>query len=155
MGFFSWLTCDTEVSISNCYSDRGAFTVYFLIPEKFGGGYLREDNYEGYGVFGGRDAYALVANWNAPERCCGDDNEDRGIGIEISHSGKELEYPIKIASRPMKYEDAYASERCPNQGYFYYDDEDDEDDYDYWDEDDDEDDYSYWEDDDKEDMDYD
>lgn len=38
--------------------------MYVLIPEKFGGGSIREGHYEGYGEFGGHDMYDLVADWN-------------------------------------------------------------------------------------------
>lgn len=63
---------------------------YVLIPEEFGGGYLMEDNYDGYGVFGGRDIYALVAQWNCPEKCKDangewlPDKDARGLGIDIA-----------------------------------------------------------------------
>lgn len=60
MGFFSWKTSDTNRSISNIYSSKGSFPVYVLIPQEFGGGYIEERNYEGYGEFGGVDVYALV-----------------------------------------------------------------------------------------------
>ena len=46
MGFFSWLTCDTNESISNRYSVRGPLTAYVLIPKEFGGGCIKETNYE-------------------------------------------------------------------------------------------------------------
>lgn len=128
MGFFSWKTSDTDRSISNQYSSRGTFPVYVLIPEEFGGGYIKEENYEGYGEFGSRDMYALVAQWNCPEKCVGDDEVDRSVGIEIAcydEDNLSLKYPIKITEEPMKYEDAKASYNCPLQGYFYDDEEDD------------------------------
>lgn len=64
MGFFSWITSDTERSIANVYSPRRTFPVYVLIPEHCGGGYIEERSYEGYGDFGGHDIYDLVADWN-------------------------------------------------------------------------------------------
>lgn len=148
MGFFSWLTCDTNESISNRYSARGPLTAYALIPKEFGGGFLKEENYEGYGVFGGRDIFALVANWNKPDACTGNDEEDRMLGIDLYYDqNNPIKYGIKIASKPMEYEEAEISDDCPNQGYFYCygeedeeDDWDDDDEYDDWyDEDDDED----------------
>lgn len=63
MGLFSWCTSDTRKSISctfNSYAGAPT-TVYLLNP--FGDPY-KESNYEGYGVFGGRDVYELVAEWN-------------------------------------------------------------------------------------------
>lgn len=128
MGFFSWITSDTKRSISNMYSCRGTFPVYVLIPEEFGGGYIEEKSYQGYGNFGGRDIYALVAQWNKPELCKNKDgswksDEDcRSIGISIAcydQDNQKLHYPIKITEYPTKYEAATVSVGCPEQGYFY------------------------------------
>ena len=58
MGFFSWITSDTHESISNAYSDRGALPVYLYCPD---GTKIYEPDYQGYGDFGGHDAYALLA----------------------------------------------------------------------------------------------
>lgn len=144
MGQFSWITSDTNERI---YNDYGKSTVYLLVPEKYQnefGEYFAESNYEGYGVFGGRDAYALVAMWNRPEDCKdenGDwksDDECRGLGIEIAcydEQNASLEYPIKITSRPMPYSEAKPSINDTHQGW--HEDCDDEeywDDEDYWDE---------------------
>ena len=62
MGCFSWCTSDTRKSIPCCipFGDLPG-TVYLLNP--FGEPY-KETDYEGYGVFGGRDVYDLVAEWN-------------------------------------------------------------------------------------------
>lgn len=118
MGFFSWLTCDTKKSISNIYSNRGTFSVYVLIPKEFGGGHIREDEYEGYGVFGGKDVYALVALWNIG-------TYDRDLGVDIAcydRQNARLKYPIKIAESPdAVYENEEPSVHCPEQGYFYDD----------------------------------
>lgn len=122
MGFFSWNTSDTNKSISNKYSIKGALPVYIPIPKEFGGGYIKENNYEGYGEFGGKDIYALVARWNKPELCCGNDDEDREIGIRIAcydEDNAKLKYPIKITEYPCLYEDAEPSTNCEYQGFFY------------------------------------
>lgn len=120
MGFFSWLTCDTGRSICNRYSGRKTFPVYVLIPKEFGGGHIREDDYEGYGEFGGQDIYSLVAYWNKGVT-------DRNVGIDIACYDKDnaaLKYPIKIARSPYAiYEDEGPSNGCPDQGYFYGEDE--------------------------------
>lgn len=62
MGCFSWCTSDTKKSIPCCepFGDLPG-TVYLLNP--FGEPY-KETAYEGYGEFGGRDVYELVAEWN-------------------------------------------------------------------------------------------
>ncbi len=50
MGQFSWVTAYTKEPI---YSDFDKQKVHVLIPEKFGGGHIIEEDYQGYGVFGG------------------------------------------------------------------------------------------------------
>lgn len=61
MGQFSWKTADTNESIYNTASGRER-TVFMLTPDNKP---IREDGYEGYGVFGGIDAFVLLAQMNA------------------------------------------------------------------------------------------
>lgn len=130
MGFFSWKTSDTNKSISNVYSSRGALPVYLVTPF---GDYIKEDEYGGYGVFGGYDVYALVAKWNCPQKCNGDIDHDRLIGIDIAcYDNAKLKYPIKFAESRIPYDDLAPAEDCEYQGYFYDDDsweDDEEEDY--------------------------
>lgn len=115
MGFFSWLTSDTEISISNRFSKRRALPVYLITPDNER---IFEKHYEGYGVFGGFDAYALLAKWNYPEMCNGDIDHDRTIGIFLCD--EESEYQLKFSQSPnARYEDLPPAKRCPNQGYSY------------------------------------
>lgn len=62
MGFFSWLTADMGESIPNRYSGREMRTVYLLQPG--GKPPIAEPEYEGYGVFGGKDAFVWLAEQN-------------------------------------------------------------------------------------------
>lgn len=62
MGFFSWCTADRNESIANSYSTRRTKTVYLIQPA--GEKPIREDAYEGYGKFGGIDAYTWLARAN-------------------------------------------------------------------------------------------
>ena len=87
MGYFSWLTADSKKSIPNAYSGRKMKPVFLLQP---GEAAIREENYQGYGVFGGVDAYVWLAERNLrpdllekiPE---GEDGEEikRDLGIAI------------------------------------------------------------------------
>lgn len=63
MGKFSWCTSDTRKSIPSVIDayEGAPGTVYLLNP--FGKPY-REDDYKGYGEFGSRDVFELVAEWN-------------------------------------------------------------------------------------------
>lgn len=64
MGFFSWLTADTKVSIPCAASGRTSPTVYLLQPN--GRAPIPEDCYEGDGIFGGQDAHLWLASQNIP-----------------------------------------------------------------------------------------
>jgi len=123
MGFFSWITSDTKESASNSFSSRIPTTVYLLQPH---GEHIREDNYEGYGVFGGKDVFVQWMKWNHPSICqkCLDDDAIRNeffdkFSKDTDGGRKNCKYPIKIASEPVDYDSVDASEDCPNQGYFY------------------------------------
>ena len=61
MGFFSWKTSDTNKSIPSSYSNRKTFTVHMITED---GKIWTEKEYEGYGVFGGKDIYELIAELN-------------------------------------------------------------------------------------------
>lgn len=82
MGFFSWLTSDTKKSIASRYSVKRTKTVYLLQPN--GGSPIQEDDYEGYGVFGGVDAYDWLAENNLPQSVIESyEGETRSLGIAL------------------------------------------------------------------------
>ena len=132
MGSFSWLKADNLTKIANV--QYGA-PFKFLIPEEFGGGYIK-DYYQDYGYLGTKedgtpkyDMYELLALWNheaAEERGyeLRYDGEEmpmmkeigqhtfynRNVGINIGCYDKQidrLKYPLKLVSCSYKgnYED--------------------------------------------------
>ncbi|TXE16847.1 hypothetical protein ES731_13265 [Psychroflexus gondwanensis] len=110
MGFFSWITQDTKESIPNYYSKRSVFTVS-LIDNK--GNVWNEKWYEGYGVFGGKDFFVLVAEMNG--------KTSREDGIELYHEGDEtsLLFPNLVQNDlGWKWKNKKPKE-CPHQGHFY------------------------------------
>ena len=132
MGQFSWITSDTNRQILNNDQPHGPTPVYCLIPNAFGGGSLFEDNYEGYGVFGGRDAYALLAEWNLPESEIYDENGEKlpddelrmkGIDLQFEHYEK-INFPLKFVEHECSYNEVGESRDDPNQGWEYEWDED-------------------------------
>lgn len=84
MGFFSWKTADTKESIPNLHSSKGAKTVYLLQPD--GEPPIKEEAYEGYGVFGGVSSLDWLAKANLPaEKVAGLDRAQiRSVGILLS-----------------------------------------------------------------------
>lgn len=78
MGFFSWKTADTEESIPSTYAGEdvpnAGRTVYLLQPN--GQPPIKETAYEGYGHFGGLDAYDWLARQNS-------DSSERNVGIDM------------------------------------------------------------------------
>lgn len=95
MGFFSFITVDTNRSIPNKFSSRETFTVY-LIDNK--GNKWREDAYEGYGVFGGKDIQELQE--------------------EMTREAGKFAAPI-LAEDPNTPWTGQNMKSCEYQGYFY------------------------------------
>jgi len=119
MGVFSWKTQDTNKSISATgnMGDRPTFTVYMVDNN---GRVWQEDAYEGYGVFGGKDFYELLAEMNGL-------GSDRSAGISLAFSSKQYFSP-NLAESPDWHWMPAPPENCEHQGYFYDEDSDDEDD---------------------------
>ena len=136
MGYFSWKTSDTNKSIPNNNSGKKIFGVKLITPD---GKEFIEKNYEGYGDFGGKDIYELIAELNIDSNLkwvqdIFEENKNkplRNIGLKITFfensSGdftkcfeKGLKMP-KITTLKYKgnFEDIPYPENCEFQGYFY------------------------------------
>lgn len=61
MGFFSFVTSDTNKSIANVYSTKKTFKVNVITRDRQ---IFTESNYDGYGTFDGQDIYSLIGNLN-------------------------------------------------------------------------------------------
>jgi hypothetical protein len=120
MGFFSWKTCDTNRSIANAYSDELTFDVYMITPD---GRVFHEAHYDGYGEFGGKDFYELLAELNGKE-------SERSVGIEIAFNDNPsgdnttgVIYPklVEHISQDVvaQYKGLPNPIGCEYQGYFY------------------------------------
>ncbi len=130
MGFFSWRTNDSHKSIASRYSSRKPITV-FMKDDK--GNTWKEDNYEGYGTFGGKDFYELLAEMNgfSEKDLDGrevsnpmDYNELRNIGIDITYNITKLGLDPKEVKWPALFEgdQEWYNARprdCEYQGFFY------------------------------------
>ena len=127
MGFFSWNTCDGGNSIANAYSTRPTFTVHMITPD---GQVFTEPRYDGYGDFGGKDFYELLAEINGF-------GSDRNAGIDLAFrenpsgdNNKGVKYPKLVEELEDDVVAQYLRlpnpESCEMQGYFYGGDFDDE-----------------------------
>lgn len=129
MGFFSWRTQDTDKSIANHYSSRSTFRVQ-MIDNK--GNVWTEDNYEGYGIFGGKDYYELLAEMNGITDTDVDRLRMAGIDLAFSkgnHSGVGTEgvlYPNLVEMADGWEYEPTGPDSCEYQGYFYDDENDEE-----------------------------
>lgn len=121
MGFFSWITQDTERSICNTYSNRKPFRVIMLDNK---GNKWVEDNYEGYGVFGGKSYYELLAEMNGLEP-----NSNKGLDLCFENNPTGDNTPGVLYPNLVELESWVWSEvgpvSCGDQGYFYDEEEDD------------------------------
>tara|TARA_A100001011_G_scaffold391179_2_gene476109 strand:- start:658 stop:1050 length:393 start_codon:yes stop_codon:yes gene_type:complete len=87
MGMFSWHTNDTKRVI--WVSGYKKTSTVYLIDNK--GNQWKEDNYQGYGEFGGKDYYELMAEMN------GFTNREEAIHLESLHRGdKGLTYLFNL-----------------------------------------------------------
>ena len=104
MGIFSWLCKDTDRQIALKDSQRRTFTVYMhgLMPDSSRVIY-REDEYEGYGEFGGKDLFVLMSEMNPDPVVTTADADTRSRGIDLYYWNSDsrnkdrklrLRYPI-------------------------------------------------------------
>lgn len=113
MGQFSWITQDPDEAIRESYgcSDK-ALTTAYLHDDK--GNVWFEDNYEGYGVFGGKDYYILLAEMNGHT---GNPEDLRHIGINISYNDwLDYKYPNLTRNKEWEWTNEQP-ENDPNQGW--------------------------------------
>jgi hypothetical protein len=125
MGFFSWKTQDTDVSIANQYSTRNTFRVQ-MVDDK--GNVWTEDDYDGYGNFGGKDYYELLAEMNGLA-------SDRMLGIDLAFKDSpngdnaEVKFPNLVEMAEGWQYDPKGPEGCNEQGFFYDDTDEEDEDY--------------------------
>lgn len=110
MGCFSWKTQNTNRSISNRYSDIPTFPVVMIDNNNR---CWLETNYEGYGEFGGKDFYILLAEMNGLRT--------REEGLDLAFGKEPYLSPNLYEVRPafiFKWKNEIP-ESCEFQGCFY------------------------------------
>jgi hypothetical protein len=125
MGVFSWLTQDTDNSIPAEGNLAGLDTISVFMRDNKGNVW-EESAYEGYGVFGGKDYYELLAEMNGLEGK--DANDLRDKGIKLSFSDNPYISPSLNQYEDSEWENIHPK-NCPLQGYFYPSEEDEDDEW--------------------------
>lgn len=125
MGQFSWITQDTKEAIRESYGCSSEYlTTAYMHDDK--GNVWEEKRYEGYGVFGGKDFYQLLAEMNnLPVN--GNVDHDRLLGIDLAFGDGDFISPNLTRKRNWKWVDEMP-EDDPNQGWggYEYDDEEED-----------------------------
>ena len=107
MGFFSWITQDTKISIPNVHSSQQTFPVTMTDNK---GNKWTERGYAGYGEFGGKDFYELLAEMNG--------KTTREEGIDLAFGQKPFISPNLTESKDWIWVNA-TPKVCMYQGFFY------------------------------------
>ena len=119
MGFFSWKTSDTQRSIPSSYSDRPTFPVHMITED---GQVFTENDYDGYGNFGGKDIYVLIAEMNGLKGETEDETRtlcfDKIWRRGIEKNGKKYYHKEDFSHYQEPLEDGFdANELVANHGW--------------------------------------
>ena len=124
-GQFSWMTQDTGQQIGS--EEENTIPVYMFDNT---GKYYYEPNYDGYGVFGGKDYYELLDQMNGGKG-------DRDRGIDLAFDKEETSSPVlfpALVTSPSNFnyknhDFTKEAESDPNQSWYAepeYDEEDED-----------------------------
>ena len=113
MTFISFVTNDTCESIPNKFSNKPTFTIYMLDNK---GNVWQENNYEGNGIFSGKDFFELLAEINGIKYR---DEAVRAYLMDIDEKDS-LIYPniVRDIKKWRKWKNVPIYE-CEQNGYFY------------------------------------
>jgi hypothetical protein len=121
-GQFSWMTHDSNTQIGSEKENTISVTMFDDKGNKWS-----EDKYDGYGEFGGKDYYELLAQMNGVE------DADRQDGIDIAFGKKKVKgkvlFPALIEDPRRfnfkKHDFTKEAEHDPNQSWYQEEEEDD------------------------------
>jgi hypothetical protein len=126
-GQFSWMTQDTGQQIGS--QDENKISVYMFDNK---GKYWFERDYEGYGVFGGKDYYELLDQMNGGS---GDRSKGIDLAFDKSKEGETLFPALVVSPSNFNYKThdfTKEAEHDPNQSWYepeeddFYDQNDEE-----------------------------
>lgn len=140
MGTFSWITRDSFRSIPNVFCDYDCFTVYMHSPD---GRKWKDTEYMGYGVFGGKDYYKVMAEINGlydredaielyyhgwkswrgvikARKNLTQEQKDKLLEKNKTKTSEDTLYPALLESSDPPKSFKVKNEECPHQGDLYY-----------------------------------
>ena len=95
MGCFSWIAQDTNkpIYMTGCQKPGYEQRTYYMWDNK--GNVWKEPSYEGYGMFGNKDYYILLAEMNRSydKDVTDDAKREEGINIEFSTNSDGIVFP--------------------------------------------------------------
>ena len=93
MGCFSWIAQDTDspIYISGWQKPGHVQHIYYMWDNK--GNCWKEPDYEGYGMFGGKDFYVLLAEMNNIDGKDDDEKRSKAIKIDFSSNCDGIIFP--------------------------------------------------------------
>ena len=115
MGQFSWITQDRGTAIRERYGCKNPGKTHAYMHDNKGN-IWEEKEYEGYGVFGGKDFFQLLAEMNNAPGLTGEVDRDRIIGIDITYSRDKFLSPNLTRRKNWVWKDE-EPKRDPNQGW--------------------------------------
>jgi len=123
-GQFSWMTQDTGQQIG---SEKENTIPVYMFDNK--GRYYYEKNYDGYGDFGGKDYYELLAQMNGYARGDRMDGIDMAFGKMKTPNGGPVLFPALVV-KPNEFDYrthdfTKEAETDPNQSWYAPEEEDD------------------------------
>jgi hypothetical protein len=113
MGFFSWHTNDTDEPIWNVHT--GKHKTAYMIDNK--GNSWREDEYDGYGDFGGKDFYELLAEMNGLPSC-----RNQGLSLAFHRPPKPYLSPNLVTRSGVGWRDVKPRDHV-GQGFHTYEED--------------------------------
>ena len=119
MGCFSWIAQDTNKPIYMTGYQKPGYEqrTYYMWDNK--GNFWKEPRYEGYGMFGGKDYYILLAEMNRVygEDITEDQKRNEGIAIEFSSNHNGIVFPNLTETSIWRWRNKQPS-RHYNQGCY-------------------------------------
>ena len=118
MGQFSWISKNGDQIRNEHHNDQKVWMTYLDENDQIQT--VKEEEYEGYGRFGGLDYYEVLAKMN------GKQTRIDGIMIAFERQDFRVKYPQLYTIEPVADQKHFWEEECesdPDQGWVWNDDE--------------------------------